>query len=90
MRFDDVDQTDEMHAAVIEAVPARALRALAVALEIALAVVVEDVVLAGHVEDLSVLTLFSTCCSGVELARLREVRDVAGVKHERGRLAAAR
>ena len=37
LRFDDIDQGDEVHAVVVEAVPARALRALAVAVEIGLA-----------------------------------------------------
>ena len=46
----DVDQADEVHAVVVEAVPAGALGALAVALEIELALLVDDVVLAGDVD----------------------------------------
>ena len=44
--IDDVHEADEVHAAVIEAVPARALRALAESLQVALPVVFEHVVLA--------------------------------------------
>src|SRR2546425_5151266 len=46
-----VDEADEVHAPVVEALPALAAdRALAVAGEVFLAAVEEDVVLAGHVE----------------------------------------
>ena len=49
MRSTHVDQADEVHAVGVEAVPAGALGALAVAFAIELRVLVEDVVLAGHV-----------------------------------------
>ena len=48
-----VDQADEMDAVVVEALPACPVRPLAVAIQVALAVVGEDVVLAGDVEDLA-------------------------------------
>ena len=48
LQIDDVDEADEVDAVVVEAVPARALGALAVALQIGLAaILVDDVVLAG-------------------------------------------
>ena len=48
--IEHVVETDEMRAAVIERIPAPALRTLAVAVEIGLAVIlVDDVVLAGNV-----------------------------------------
>ena len=53
LEIQHVDQADEMDPFVLEAVPALALGALAVALAIALAVVGQHVVLAGHVEDLA-------------------------------------
>ena len=50
LEIDDVDEADEVHAGLVERIPAGALRALAVALEIGLAVVlVDDVVFARHV-----------------------------------------
>src|SRR2546428_287100 len=50
LEIDDVDQTDEMHAGLVEAVPAGALRVLPEALEVALAVVTQYVVFARHIE----------------------------------------
>ena len=49
-RVDDIDEADEMHAALIEAVPAGALRALAKSLQVTLALVFEHIVLTGDVE----------------------------------------
>ena len=51
-----------------------------------LAVVADDVVLAGHVEDLADLDPLEDLGDGVELLRLREVGEVAGVDQEVGRL----
>ena len=52
-QIDDVDETDEVNAAIIEAVPARTFGALAVAFEVGLApLFVDDVVLARHVVHL--------------------------------------
>ena len=78
-----VHQPDEVHAVLVEAVPAGALRALAVALAILLAVVVQHVVLAGHEEDVLGAGGLQHLVDGVELSRLREMADVAGVQHER-------
>ena len=75
---------------VIEAVPAAALRAFAVALEILRAVVGRDVVLAGDVEDAVRPDAFEDLIRRVELLGLGELRDVAGVQHERRAAAAAR
>src|SRR2546430_14189618 len=47
----DVDQADEVGAPIIEALPPGAQGPFAVAVEILLPAVGEDVVLAGHVED---------------------------------------
>ena len=50
LEVEDVDQADEMHAALVEAVPAAPLAVAAVAVEIALPLsVVDDVMLARHV-----------------------------------------
>src|SRR5207245_6208479 len=46
---DDVDEADEVHAAGVEGIPALALGAAAVALAIELHLLVEEVMLAGHV-----------------------------------------
>ena len=86
LEIEHVHEPDEMHAGVVEAVPAAALRALTVALQIRHSVVGRDIVLAGHVENairLETLEHFVRC---IELARLRELRDVAGVQNERGAL----
>src|SRR2546430_1253531 len=47
----DVDQADEVGAPIIEALPPGAQGPFAVAVEILLPAVGEDVVLAGHVDD---------------------------------------
>src|SRR4029453_7614564 len=50
--LEDVDEPDEVRALEVEALPAAAAdRSLAVAIEVFLAAVQEDVVLAGQVED---------------------------------------
>ena len=50
LQVDDVHEADEVHAVLVEAVPAGALRAFAESLQVALAVVLEHVVFAGDVE----------------------------------------
>ena len=77
----DVDQADEVNAFVIEAVPAVAGGALAVAREVELAVVDRGVVLAGNVEDLA-LGSRQELVERVELGGLRSVREIAGVDDE--------
>ena len=49
LEIEHVDQADEMHAVGIEAVPAAALGAFAVAVAVELHLLVEKIVLAGHV-----------------------------------------
>ena len=49
LEVDDVDEADEVHAAGVEGIPAGALGAAAVALAIELDLLVDEVVLAGHV-----------------------------------------
>src|SRR3984957_12130517 len=51
-QVDDIHQADEMDALLVEAVPPRALCALAIALEILFAVVGEHVMFTGHEVDL--------------------------------------
>src|SRR5437867_10638362 len=74
-----------MDPAVVEAVPAAALHAqrLAVAREIGRAIVIEDVVLPGHIADSLRPESFEHLIGGVELVGLGQLRDVAGVQHER-------
>src|SRR5581483_7486300 len=68
-----------------EAPPAETLRLLAVALAEGLRVVALGVVLAGDVMDVG-LDALQDLARRVELGGLREVRDVARVEHEVGRL----
>ncbi len=82
----DVDQADEVDALMVEAEPAVAGRALAVAIEEGLAVpVVQHVVLARHVEGLQP-RLAQDLIGVVELVVPRQLADVAGVDDEVGRL----
>src|SRR5512138_2474664 len=48
---DHIDQPDEVHTVLVEAVPPRALRSLAKPRQVAPPVVLQDVVLAGNIED---------------------------------------
>jgi hypothetical protein len=73
-----------MNAVVVEAIPALTFGALAVAVEIGLALsLIDEVVLAGHVMHVE-LGLPNQLGGIVELVRLGEVGDVAGVDHEGG------
>src|SRR5271169_4569019 len=80
----DVNQPDKMHAILVEAVPARSLGAFPVALQILLAVVVEDIMLAGHKEDVLSAGGLQELVHSVELSGFGEMADVAGVQHESG------
>src|SRR6185312_2179908 len=81
-----VDEGDEMHPALGKAVPAARCRALgAEALEIALAVVADDVVLARDVVGIELGALHQLG-GGVELGRLRQMGHVAGMDQHRRRL----
>ena len=77
----NVDETDEVDARMVEAVPAIAFRALSVAREIGSAVVGGDVVLPRHVEDAVGFHALEDFIGGVELFRLGELSDVASVEH---------
>ena len=78
-----VDEADEVHAPVVEALPALAAdRALAVAGEVFLAAVEEDVVLTGHVEHALGLHALEHLRHRVERPRLLGVREIARVKDE--------
>src|SRR5262245_16436009 len=81
---EDVDQCDEMHASVIEAIPASAFCALAVAVQIRLAVVgVGDIMLARYYKDL-LLQRLHRLIGIVEFLVLRQMSDVTGMNDEGG------
>ncbi len=83
LEIEHVDQPDEMRPTVVEAVPPRALGAFAVAVEVALAIVGQNVVLARDVKHPLGLDPPNDLVRRIELARLRELADVACVKDER-------
>ena len=83
MQVDDIDQTDEVHAVGVEAVPAVAVRPLAVMIEVALAVVFQDVVLTGHGVDLQIGGAQQLRAS-IELLGCRKMSNIAGVDQEGG------
>ena len=70
---------------MVKAVPTISLAPLAETLEILFAVVVEHVMLTGHIEDLAGLHAFQDLVQGVEFPGFRKLTEVAGVKHECGR-----
>src|SRR4029077_12243286 len=80
----NVDETNEVYAVLVEAVPAAPLGVLAVALEVSLArALIDDVVLAGHI--VHVKTRAADDLIGIiELLCLGEMGDVTGMEHERG------
>src|SRR6185503_8729405 len=82
----DIDQSDEMHTSMIEAVPAGAYAPLAEAVEECLAAVgIEHVVLARDEEDRKPES-FEHLVGVVEFVIARELRHVAGVNDEIGPL----
>ena len=83
LQVDDIDEADEVHAALIEAVPPGSLCALAKSLQVTLAVVFEDIVFAGNVKHRQ-RQLGQHLLQRVELGRLRQMREITGVQHERG------
>ena len=84
LEIQHVHETDEMHAAVVEAVPPVPRRTLSVALQVLRARIIQDVVLARHVEHPPGLRLrpANHLVHGVELGRLRQMADVARVQQE--------
>src|SRR6516225_1136011 len=78
----NIDQPQEVHALVVEAVPAAAVGALAIALQIPLAIIRGDVMFAGHIKDLLRPGLLKDLVHHVELAGLRRVAEVAGMNEK--------
>src|SRR5581483_11075946 len=77
-----VVQADEMHAFVIETVPAPRASTLAVAVQKLLPVIDGSVVLAGHAEDALRLRALEHLIHGVEFSGLRAMAEIAGVYNE--------
>src|SRR2546429_9543918 len=75
----DVDQADEVNAFIVVAVPALSKRSFAVAIEIAPAVVGEDIVLAGDVKSAANFGAFENMVNRIELGGICEMRGVGGV-----------
>ena len=71
-----------MHATLVEALPAGALRPFPESLQIALAIVLEHVMFARHVEHWH-RQVRQHLLQRIELGRLRQMRQVAGVQQER-------
>ena len=82
--IEGIDQSDEMHAVGVEAVPAVTLGGPAVTFLIDFAIGIDEVVFAGHVMHVEP-RLRNDVIGVVEFLFLRQVGDVAGVDHE-GRL----
>jgi hypothetical protein len=82
----DVHEADEVDPLVIEALPAGARGPLAESSQVLLAVVHEDVVLSGDVEDLADLGPFEDLGDRVIFIGFRQVGQVAGVDQEVRRL----
>ena len=86
LEIEHVHEPDEVHAAVVEAIPAAgpccALRRLSVAIEILTAIVGANVVLPRHEKHILRARVAQHLISGIELRRLRELADVAGVQQK--------
>ena len=77
-----VDQSDEMDSLIIEALPAVADGPFAVAIEIAFPVVGEDIVFARDIGGVLRFHAPDNLIDGVELRRLRQMRQIAGVQQQ--------
>ncbi|HUI56384.1 MAG TPA: hypothetical protein VLY04_15520 [Bryobacteraceae bacterium] len=77
-----VDQADEVHALLVETEPAVASRVLSISLEVGLAVVGQDVVLAGYVESRAGTDRGENRAGGGELLGFRKMADIAGMDEE--------
>ena len=77
-------QSDEMDPFVVEALPTAPHGALTETLHVLLAVVAQQVVLSGNVEDLLLAHSFQELVQGIELASLRQVRKIPGMQDEVG------
>src|SRR5579859_3844685 len=80
-----VDQADEVDSVLVEAVPARAFGVLGVALAEHFSVIVENVVLSWHKENLLVGSL-QNLVHGIELFGIGKMADVTGVQNELRRI----
>src|SRR6266702_684192 len=78
----DIDEPDEMHALLVEAVPARAPGPFAEAFAVLRSVIVDDVMLARHVKDIASLATLQDLLERVEFLGFSEMGEVAGVEHE--------
>ena len=83
LEVEHVDEGDEVHAGVVEAVVALVVRGLAEAAEVFADGGVGRVVLAGHGVQLGDAQLAEQLLREVELGGLGEVGDVAGVDDQR-------
>src|SRR4029077_5888982 len=81
LEINHVDEADEVHAVGVEAVPADAFGAAAVALAVERHAFVEHVVLAGYVMHVKP-RLRDDAVGVVKFGRLREMGDIAGVNDE--------
>src|SRR5271155_4710100 len=82
LQIHHVDQADEVHAFLLKAIPSTALRPFAETLEIALPIVVQDVVLAWNIEDILRRRALQNLLDAIELLGLREVADVPRVQQK--------
>ena len=90
LEVEHVVEADEMHAALIEAVPGLAIAVVIEKLEVAGRAVVDRVVLARHRVHAIDADFLQHLARLAEFLGLRQMADVAGVHDERGRLRAAR
>src|SRR5713101_8084902 len=76
-----------MDTVLIEAIPARTFRfnALQVSFAVKFSAIVEHIVLAWHVKDILCSATLENLIEGVELLRLRQLRNVSRVNEERWR-----
>src|SRR5271169_713547 len=77
-----VDQPHEVHAFLLEAVPASWLSAFAEALVVLLAVVVQHIVLARDIKNILGRSALQNLLDAVEFFRLREVADISCVQQK--------
>src|SRR6266487_5794470 len=87
LKIEDVDQANEMDAVLIETVPTGTFGfdVLQVSFTVEFSSIVEHIMLAGNIENVSgsaALKYFIKC---VELLRLRQLGDISCVDQERGR-----
>ncbi len=82
LEVQDVDQANEVHALIIEALPAIAGGPFPIAGEKLLAAIGKDIVLARHVEDLAGLNAIERLGEGIEGAGLLAMGEVAGVQQK--------